>query len=387
MYVKLTSANTGQFLAEASASGILIYELKQLSELESSFAFRMADQRKMNELINRTGDRIDVIRTKGFLQRIRGIMIRPVMLVTILLCTFLSLFLPTRILFVTVEGNSTVSQESILTAAADCGICFGAKRREIRSEKCKNNLLSAIPQLQWVGINTYGCVATVSVRERTKQDYIVMTEGITGLRATTDGIIRELVVTSGNPVCTVGDAVKKGQLLVSAYTDYEQFIRLSCAEGEIYADTSREINAVTPINYNCRTKKGREKKKYSIRIGKKVINLFKDSGILDTTCVKMINKYSLAVGDDLKLPLSIIEYTYVSYETAIMERTAEQLEWLPLFCQNQIQEAMNTGQINRSRSSARYDTELCYYNGQYDCYEMIAEPFQEEIAINNGKRD
>lgn len=31
----------------------------------------------------------------------------------------------------------------------------------------KNALLSAIPELQWAGVNTYGCRAVISVRERT----------------------------------------------------------------------------------------------------------------------------------------------------------------------------------------------------------------------------
>ena len=37
----------------------------------------------------------------------------------------------------------------------------------IRSEKVKNSLLQRIPQLQWAGINTDGCVAVISVREKT----------------------------------------------------------------------------------------------------------------------------------------------------------------------------------------------------------------------------
>ena len=89
---------------------------------------------------------------------------RPVLLAGLGILFLLAMYLPSRVLFIRVEGNMQIPDRQILAAAEECGIRFGASRREVRSEKVKNALLSSVPQLQWAGVNTAGCVATISVR-------------------------------------------------------------------------------------------------------------------------------------------------------------------------------------------------------------------------------
>ena len=93
------------------------------------------------------------------------------------------------------EGNQNVPENLILELASQCGLSFGTERRQVRSEQVKNALLGAVPELEWVGINTAGCVATISVRERQKGENIGQAGGVSSIVASCDGMITGIVVT------------------------------------------------------------------------------------------------------------------------------------------------------------------------------------------------
>ena len=167
-------------------------------------------------------------------------------------------------------------KDKILSAAEDCGIVFGASRRRVRSEKTKNALLSAIPQLQWAGVNTSGCVATISVRERTEAVQAEDSKFIQSIVAIRDGYVLSATVTEGTGLVIPGQSVQKGQILISGYTDCGICIRAEGAAGEVMAQTSRELEAVMPAKYDQRTQNREVRKHYSLLIGKKRIKLWKD---------------------------------------------------------------------------------------------------------------
>ena len=205
------------------------------------------------------------------------------------------MWLPSRVLFVQIEGNTHVESRRILESAARCGIAFGASRREIRSEKIKNALIECIPELSWVGVNTYGCTAVISVRERVKESDTENIHGVSSIVASCDGVIRQITVLQGNRVCSVGQAVTKGQVLISGYTDCGISIQATAAKGEVFAETSRSVTAIFPRVCMQRGEKQCIEQKYAVIIGKKRINFSNSSGILGTSCVKMYTEKYLTL--------------------------------------------------------------------------------------------
>ena len=229
--VELTSADPAAALRAINAAGITVYNARQKGDLTLWFGLHRQAYRRLRTLTKKRGERLTLNGRSGIYWAGRRLLSRPILLGGILLIIALTLFLPTRVLFVQVEGNDHIPARLILEAAADCGIDFGANRREVRSEKMKNAILSAVPQLQWAGINTYGCRAVISVRERTEPDKEEPQSGVSSIVAMRDGVISQLTVTKGNPVCKVGQAVKAGQVLISGYTDCGICIRASHAGG------------------------------------------------------------------------------------------------------------------------------------------------------------
>ena len=301
---------------------------------------------------------------------------RPVFTIGVLLYMLVVVAVPDRVFFVQIEGNSTVPDRLILEAAQTCGISFGASRREVRSERMKNALLEKIPQLQWAGVNTHGCIAIISVRERqeeTKQG----NEKPASIVASRDAIVRQITVLRGTQLCKVGQAVKAGQTLVSAYKDYGLSIKLTGAKAQIYGQTERNLEVVTPVSTTLRTNEITRQRKYSVIIGKKQINFFKDSGISDTSCVKMYKRTYITLPGGYVLPIAWVTYEFIYYETQVAENS--DFSFVEQSARDYLLTQMTDGSILREESDFAVVDDRYRFLATYSCYELIGLPKDEEF--------
>lgn len=386
--VEITSADVAGVLTALHNAGIPVYKTVSKNDLTVEVLLRRQELKRMRKLLEKRGDSVKLLQRRGAYWTGKRLAGRPVLLVGVLLLIILSFAIPTRIWFFRVEGNAAIPDKLILEKAADCGMCFGASRRDVRSEKVKNALLEALPQLQWAGVNTSGCVATISVRERESGKQTQQSGGVCSIVAACDGLIQSCTVTRGNAVCSAGQAVKAGQLLISGYTDCGFSIRACRAEGEVYARTERAVSALTPTEYCFKTAQIREIKKYSLIVGKKRINFYKDSGILDSSCDKMVLEKSLTLPGGFVLPVTLVTEVWKYYDYSASVVPQELLEQqLTEFAAGYLGGQMIAGQILSANEALILQDGIVCLDGKYACHEMIGRIQKEEIIKPNGKFD
>lgn len=384
--VELTSAQPEGALEAISAAGISIFRLEQIDALTFSFRMFRSDLRRLSALCQKRGEIYRVLRVNGLYWLGKRLLRRPVLLIGMAGILAMVLFLPTRVLFVQVEGNVAVPENRILDAAESCGIHFWASRREVRSEKMKNALLLAVPELQWAGVNTTGCVATISVREREEGRSPTEDYDVASIVASRDGRVLSGTVIRGTGLFQVGDVVKQGQVLISGYTDCGISIQATRAEGEILAQTSREITAVCPAQWFSRDVPQRTWKGYSLLLGKKRINLWKGSGIWDSSCDRIYREYYMVLPGGFQLPVALCVDAYTDWETKpftfLEEETREELS---TFAKEYLAMQMVAGKIEEAQERLVLDQERWKFSGSYVCQEMIGRVRQEQIGEGNGK--
>lgn len=306
---------------------------------------------------------------------------RPLMILVFLLL-FVSIFLSGRVLFISVDGNTQVSAKAILESAEQCGIYFGASRKDVRSEQVKNLLLKQMPQLEWAGVNTYGCRAVICVKERVS-DMEPQAEGnYSGIVAVCDGIVVSATTTEGTLLCSPGDAVAAGQLLISGYTDTGLVIRVEKAQGEIYAQTQREFTVVSIADSLGKGEILGSEKKYRLLIGKKHINFWKGSGISDAGCDRMYKEYYVTLPGGFQLPLGIGVETQIfrNLSSRVSEPEPDQMSQ---FSRQSLLRSMIAGKIMDAEEHFSAD-KLFVLNGRYICEEMIGIPQKEQIGDLHG---
>ena len=386
--IAMTSADIAVSLQRINEMRIPISDLKMVGDLTAEFTVSRRNYSQIDSMAKRKGDNLKVLTNLGIYWWLKSFLRRPLLLCSIMPMLLLSLYLPSRVLLIEVEGNSRIPNRLILEAAKEAGIRFGASRRAVRSEKMKNELLGVLPELQWAGINTYGCRAVITVRERAEENQIPEQNMVSSIVASCDGIITELTVTDGAGLCGIGQAVKKGQVLISGYTDCGGIITAGRAVGEIFAQTYHEMTVLTPSDMNTRSQYGGDQTKYSLCIGKKRINFYKGSGISDATCVKMVSQYHLTLPGGYILPVSLIKEHWVSCQTQTQQIDASQMmEQLSLYSRKLLQQNGVALTIIDARESLDANDGVIVLKGSYNCSEMIGREQGELTGDFHGKTD
>ncbi len=382
---RVTSADPAGALTAIQQADIQVFDAQCADEdIDLYFYIRRQDCKSLHKLCTGKGYDLKILRSAGAYWALRRILDRPLLLVGMLILLVLSAYLPTRVLFVRVDGATNVPVRLILEKSDACGISFGASRELVRSEKVKNALLAAIPELQWAGINTSGCVATVSVRERSDAVSNDKSYGVGSVVAIRDGVITQAVATRGTLQCKPGDAVKAGQVLISGYTDCGISIQATTAQGEIFAQTEHNITAVSPSIRLEKAKIRVESKKYALILGKKRINFYKGSGISGTGCDKIYLEQTVTLPGGFMLPISLVTevwYSYVPVEALCGSNTLADCAVYYL------KDQMTAGTILRREESFQEAETLLILQGKYACTEMIGRLQNEEIIKPDGEYD
>lgn len=384
--VEMVSAEALESIERILQAGIPIDRVEYTDCFTVQFSVLRRNLPLLQSMCAKRGDRLRVLESLGLYWQLKSLLHRKFLVSGLILLIFLTLFLPTRVLFVRVSGNRTVPAAQILNAAEVCGLSFGVSRRGVRSETIKNGLLSKVPELQWAGVNTIGCTAVISVREKpsaTEQNHSASPCSIVAAR---DGIVTDVSALRGTALCTPGQAVQKGQTLISGYTDCGLFLRSERAEGEIYAQTQHTQRVIMPTEYTIRAGRQRTVRIFSLILGKKRIKFMKGSRIWENTCGRIYEENYLTLPGGFRLPIALAkeEITYWELESG-SEDAAQAQSLMAAQGEAFLKDRMIAGTILNRREIFSEQGGAFQMTVQYDCREMIGREHPEEIGEYHGK--
>lgn len=376
----VVSADMPGLLSALYRSAITLENVVFEDDLTFRCTVQRRDFKRVRTILKKRDEQYRILGRSGLYWRITDLFKRPALVLGIGFLIALTVLLPRHILFFEVTGNNQVSDAQILEFADTVGLKFGVIRRSVRSEKIKNALLDAIKELEWVGINTSGCVATISVKERQIAEYEAETTGVSSIVAAVDGVVSELTTVKGTACVKPGQAVKSGQVLISGYTDCGLTIRAERAKGEVYATTKRQITLISPLNFSRRGTATKKTKKYSLILGKNRINFYQDSGNLDIGCVKIYEQKYMTLPGGFQLPVALITEStqYFEQEPAASVYTEPQ-EVFEELAKDYLLNRMIAGKILSQDISFAQDQKMILLLGEYECLEMIGRERIEEI--------
>ena len=386
-HLKVVGADIQRSLSRVSELGIRLFDIEYEDELTAFLYVSRNDYKQVIPLLETYGNTVTLLNNSDHMHPVAHLWKRPVLTLGLLCIILLSFLLSEKILFVRITGNTHVPTMQILEEVSRCGVKFYGDAASVRSEQIKNSLLQQIPQLQWAGVNIHGCVATVSVEEKTTVEQMDPVQGtVSSIIASCDGIIDSVTVLRGNCLCKTGQAVKAGQTLISGYTDCGLQIKAEQAMGEIYAKTIHNICAVFPLNYQLRGAKTDKHVSYRIKIGKNIIKFKKGSGISPAVCVNMYEERYFSLPGGFQLPVSVIKITEMRYDTQEEMKPLDKLQ-----CEATMQQYLLSnlvaGQVLRTDIKWQNSEKISVLNGQYLCSEMIGRTKTELIIQGDTERD
>ena len=238
--------------------GISLWSIKRRDKKIRGF-ITVRDFKSLPRVAKGSGIRVHILKKRGFpfivgrYKKRLGIPVGAVIFFCFL--ELMSCFIWT----VEVSANKTVPEKDILAACEKIGVREGIKKSSVNPKTAKQELLLELDKLAWASVNIEGCRATVNVSEAVQKAEKNGTP--TNLKASADGIITKINITSGNCLVKPGETVAKGDLLVSGAierTDSTQFVR---SAGSIIAKTERELTVSGYYKRTVGEKTGKIKKK------------------------------------------------------------------------------------------------------------------------------
>lgn len=333
---------------------------------------RTAAQRAMCELC--------VLQEHGFRQVFGGLWKRRGFALLLLLAMAGAFVIPKFVFFYEVVGNETVPEAQILRELQNLGVGFGTYGPSIHPQELKNRMLLQIPKLQWLTVQQSGMRACVVVRERPEAIAVEERRAPMNVVAGKDGVITSVSAMEGNCLCAVGQAVKKGQVLISAYTDLEFTTRVCAALGEVYAETLAQKTARCPDTVLQKTPNGKNSRSVSLLVGEKRWNIFANGGNSDGRCDKITKTHMLTLPLGLTIPigLEIVEQRGYDLTPAPLEKDAAE-KLLEQQVTQSVQQDMLAGTILEERSELSRCSGIYELTASVRCEEMIARQVRASI--------
>ncbi len=169
---------------------------------------------------------------------------------------------------VEVTGTERTTPRQVFQAAEKRGVFVGAPKARLRPKSAGQGILSDLPELSWVSVNTDGCFAQVAVKEGEPVPHVEEAGELSNIVADREGQVVEIEAYQGRPEVELGETVVAGQLLISGLYQEKPapygpqpeklFQRAGPARGRVIAETYREFTVQAGSWESRRVEEGRQ---------------------------------------------------------------------------------------------------------------------------------
>lgn len=377
-----------RFLNLCAGNNIEFRDIKKTAEGEMSVILSVKGYMEL-KLLEREGVfRILAVRKSGVPFILMRLKRRYALLVGLALCVGALFFSSMFIWEIDVSGNETVPSWMILENLKELGVGIGSCTLNYSQARVSNEMLLRVPELSWITVNIHGSRAEVLVREETPTPDVIDENEPALVYAVRSGLITDMTVGSGTAMCKTGDAVLKGEILISGAMKSELAgTRFVHAMGDVYARTRREFSAQTPLCVGGKEYTGRSRTKKAAILGGKRINLYFTGGNQWPCCDKITNEFFWTVFGDTVLPLGIANAEYSEYKVSFKNADSESAgEMLKSYLEEKLTGALEGGEILYKEFETQEKNGVVTVTVKAECIEQIAavRPMTEsELAAEN----
>ena len=175
-----------------------------------------------------------------------------------------------------IEGNYSQTDEVILEFLETKNVYHGMPKSKLNCERIAKDIRKEFDDVIWVSVSIQGSRLMIQVKENTDTvpQKVNKEEKVTDLVASENGEVMEIIARSGVPLVSVGDKVKKGDVLVSGRVeiknDAKEVIeyRYQSADADIRLKVSNSYQSEISTDYIEKKYTGKERKQFFLKAKK-----------------------------------------------------------------------------------------------------------------------
>lgn len=168
-------------------------------------------------------------------------------------------FLSGSVWRITVSGNEKLTEEQVVKMLSDAGIKEGTRVAGIDEHNTAQRIILNNPEISWLSINPMGSTLYVDVKER-KYAPELSDKTPQNIVAARDGVITSVKANAGDALVKTGDAVTKGQVLISGIVTLKNGTTvIRAADGQAQAQVCERVTVFEPFEKTENLRTGRSK--------------------------------------------------------------------------------------------------------------------------------
>ncbi len=247
-----------RFLNLCAAADRDIWQVKTEKEGISFFS-DIREYKNLRSSAKRTGVKMRVTEKHGLPFLLRRYRYRWGLLAGAAIFCALLYFLSGSVWTVTVSGNKKITEEQIIDMLREAGIREGTRINSLDEENTAQQIILKHPELSWLSINPMGTTLYVDVKERVYAPEVKPTQP-QNIIAMCDGVITSVRANSGDALVKEGDAVTKGQVLISGIVTFKDGTTVfKAADGEVTAQVSGHVRVTENFETTQKVRTGKSK--------------------------------------------------------------------------------------------------------------------------------
>lgn len=257
--------------------------------------------KKIRKCAKKSGMKLKAQEKHGFPFIIKPYLKRKGLFAGAIVSTILIIILSSCVWTVTIEGNEKLTDRQITDILESYNVKIGSFKNNIDILAVREDIKTKFDTINWFTVNIDGTAVSVKVLESKGNSKILDLTTPCNIVSSTDGELIRLEVYTGEPALTIGNAVTKGDLLISGVIEKSDgssdFVH---ARGNAVVRTKKEIKSIIPYSLKCE-KITQIKKRYTLSVFSLNIPLGKEK----KSSLNRLSESMLSY-NGLSLPLGII---------------------------------------------------------------------------------
>lgn len=242
--IEIKGRGLERFVNRATHAGVALYGIRRTAADAITARVSVGGFYELRPLLHGTGLHVRIIDKCGLsihLSRRRG---REVLLFGWILVIAAIVAASRFIWYISVDGCDVIEQAQIIRTLAELGVETGSMRTATSTFDLGGKIMASDPRIAWAGAKLEGVILRVSILEA--QPYVPEDQGSepVSLFAKKDGVVIQVVVEGGKAKVVAGDAVLKGQELITGIIRNDEMgTILARAKGTVMAQVVYSVAA------------------------------------------------------------------------------------------------------------------------------------------------
>lgn len=367
-----------KFLNMAAASGVRLWDVGRKDTAICATTFSR-NVKKIEAAAEKSGVVLHVLSRKGVPYQFKKYHKRTGIFLGVAIFAAILLFFSSFVWTIEVTGNKETSSAEILNVLYSYGVRPGAFPLLLNVKQIEQSTMMKLPGVSWLHIDIKGSRVIVRVKERVYPPDIVPESIPCNIKASQTGQILLIEPYQGQAAVKKGDAVHKGDLLVSGVIDCQNnLVRFVHANAKVIARVDHTLTVNVPYSQFKQVPTGKRETLNTLNIFAWDVPLYfkEPSGTYNRFYYQ--NRASIF---GVSLPLAVTQTVYektVRKQVRLSQSEAANEAKKQIATQESIQ--LSNADIKSKKYESKTDKNGYTLVGKYICEEDIA--VSEEIQIS-----